>query len=259
MSCFFSLSRAAQRGTVSPPPSPKPLTPSFFSEIRDRCTDLFQQHVLDRLRMEGEFPLYTPAELFANKAFIWKAVGTDGNAFERASPELRGDLGVVFEALRYDGHAFRHASPELREDCAVVLAAVHKSAASIQYSLVPIDARFMIEAIEQNPSVVQYIAQDLLSNEQFMLDALRVNLRVLKYASGALKNNPQFMLQAIEISELALVYSETLRDNKAFLEKAIDKDPKVLQYASTRLQADAALRTSAQMTTLIRSLSLPHG
>ena len=69
---------------------------------------------------------------------VLAAINQNGDAFQYASEELKGDKEVVIAAANDDGYVLQSASEELKGDKEVVLAAVNQHGNALQFALLPL-------------------------------------------------------------------------------------------------------------------------
>lgn len=106
------------------------------------------------------------------------------------------------------------------------------------------------EIVLTEPNLIE--GTPISRNKQFVMDNIEVNPQIIKYMSPALKsdtnliqelsniNNPEIRQEIAKNCEIALAIASNpeLSNDKEFMSTAIDKDVKLLEYASAELRND---------------------
>ncbi len=167
-----------------------------------------------------------PAEsLQGDKELGLIAVRANGRMLQGLSEELRGDKDIVLEAVRSsNGWSLQYASEELRGDKDVVMAAVKSG-----------EFKFGSYGV--------HISKEMQEDEDIALEIVRVGKREGPKAYGFSGSFEDYFTNV----------SGTLKQDKGFIEKAMQINPDVLLYAAKELREDrelaqAYLRVSASST-----------
>lgn len=104
------------------------------------------------------------------------------------------------------------------------------------------------EIVATEPNLIE--GTPISRNKQFVIDNIEVNPQIIKYMSFSLKsdtnliqelsniNNPEIRQEIAKNCEIALASNPELSNDKEFMSTAIDKDVKLLEYASDELRND---------------------
>ena len=248
-----STSSAHTSSTSTPRPLPKsPISPVQVStgggfEAIARCQQEDINRKVEAIAMDEKDGLAL-RDLFLvcsdDRDVVLEAVRQNAFALRYASAELRADRGIVLEAVRQNASALHFASAELRAGRGVVLEAVrHNAGDGVAFLQAPSSLRrdrgFVLDAMEQNFLVLDWVNNEFYADEAFMLAAVRKSSEAFHYASAALKVNKDFVWKAVqENSDVLLWVSDEFFADEAFMLEAVRQSAKAFLYASDTLQAN---------------------
>lgn len=112
------------------------------------------------------------------------------------------------------------------------------------------NVKLAAEIVATEPNLIE--GTPISRNKQFIIDNIEVNPQIIKYMSSSLKsdtnliqelsniNNPEIRQEIAKNCEIALAIASNpeLSNDKEFMSTAIDKDVKLLEYASDELRND---------------------
>ncbi|CAM0117894.1 DUF4116 domain-containing protein [Rhabdochlamydiaceae symbiont of Dictyostelium giganteum] len=176
--------------------------------------------------------------------------------FERYSktPAIRLLLLDVINKLRkevsiaHTDETERSRTSSTENDRKKILQAVKDNPWILEYSKERLskDQKFVLAAVGQNGLALQFASEALQNDRDFILSAVQQNGLVLQYASETLKNDREVVLSAVQQNEVALQFtSETLKNDRDFILSAVQQNGLVLQYASEVLQNDREIVLAA--------------
>lgn len=182
---------------------------------------------LSKIRLaKDDFKLVSP-ELKISKVFLKEAVLANSGCFEYFEDALRNDPGLVKSILTSSlrTYEFFKWAEQLRND-----------------------RLFVLEIISNNPGILKFCHPDIRADKEIVIKACQRNFRVLEDASDALQNDEDFVLGVIaeageNFGEIYNHLSETLRQQKPFLLKALTKNVDIFSYFPLHLKKDFEIMT----------------
>ena len=141
------------------------------------------------------------------------------------------DIEEALEIVASNGYNYYYLSNTLKDNREVAMTAVRQEVESMAScpNKFKSDKSFVMEAINFQPMLVEYISPKLQDNLHVMLFAVNENGYALQYASERLKNNPKIVLVALESA------------------------PDVIEHASQRLQDVAGLSPQQNLKQFIKT------
>lgn len=164
--------------------------------------------------------------------FLRQAVQNNGKVYQVLPKHLQQDTQIALQAVKLEPKQIEFAPENIKNNLDVALAAVKK-----------------------NAEVITYLPDTLTDNEDIVLAAVEQHPRFLKYASTRFRKNADLVLSLIkpyknipitsqqmalsEKSYIAGYYADdSLKNDKDFIRKAIQINPKIFAYASKSIKAD---------------------
>ena len=145
------------------------------------------------------------------------------DVFDHLDESFRHNKKFVLEAVSIYGFIFQYLDDDFRSDKEILL-----------------------RAISKDPSCIEYASEDLRKDKEIALKCVTNQWYTLEYIDESLKKDEDIILTAIASKLLDSVESLkfadiSLRNNKAFMKKAINIHPLVIKYASDELKDDQEL------------------
>ena len=167
-------------------------------------------------------------ELKDSAPMVWAAVNENWEAFQHASPAIRGDLQMARRMVRLDGRTLQWMTEEIRNTPEVVMAAVAGNAS--------------------HPHVLQWAGEAVKGDREIVLAAVQKHGKALQWAPEEMRNDHEIVLAAVTDRGEALQHaSESLRDTDDVVLASVSAWGQSLRWASARLREDlAAVRAAVQ-------------
>ncbi|MGR3911920.1 MAG: DUF4116 domain-containing protein [Candidatus Rhabdochlamydia sp.] len=101
------------------------------------------------------------------------------------------------------------------------------------------DQAKILDAIQENASILEYSKEDLRDDKDFILEAVTINGQALAFTHHSLKNDKAVVFTAVKQNREALQYaSQALKNDRTFLLEIAQQNGDVLQFASDALKND---------------------
>ena len=245
-------------------------------ELHDAVANYLHSHADEKIWMLSLHIGYhvrrgdTPPAILDNENIILTSLQYSPRYFRWASPRIRAKRSIVLNAVKRAGWLLRYASEELRDDFEVVKVAVTENGSALIYASERLrnnrELAILALSIDDGYSeVFQYLSTELKDDEELALLALQRGEReVLAFVSERLRHLRRFVLIAVnkkggnlefappefqddyEVVMTAILNSgdgdvlefasPRLRDDQRIVERAIEREPHNLVFASERLQ-----------------------
>ena len=239
--------------------------PMLLNDIQKEQCVVFQKipyETREFLKRNGHLLKDYP-ELQNNRQIVLYAVANFGYALEYASPALRNDKEVVMTAVNQNGLALQYASPAMRAnidvlriairhpqalqyaihpDRQIILTVVSKDGLSLAYVPGVTDKDILLTAVRQNASALHYVDKQ---DKEIVMTAVNKNGMALEYASDAFRDDKEVVMAAVRQNGTALKYASdalraneevvltaVLQDGKAIHHTTLNRNPKIVLYAS---------------------------
>lgn len=144
-----------------------------------------------------------------------------------------------------DGESFDKKEFDLwRDDYDVVSEAVNNDPSALQYASESLrdDDGFISELAIGNIQLIEHCSERLKNDREiakYLLDNYGRSYEVMSYLGGEILNDEEFMLGYLENEPHCLQYaSDSIKDNKEVVIKLVSGNGYVLEYASDRLKND---------------------
>ena len=210
----------------------------------------------------GEAVHWADVRFRSNSEIMLDAIATSAQAMKSVL-ELRDRRQFVLEAVEHNGLALEHAK-DYKPDETIQKAAVQQNALALQFASSLQDQEYIVlAAVKENGLALQYASPSLRGEEEIMRTAILQNPHALQFAdprkirkifppageSSASYDGivpPYLVDKAVEKDPLVLQFvGSELRSNKAFVEKAVRKDGLALQYADPELRTNVDIVSAA--------------
>ena len=126
----------------------------------------------------------------------------DGLALERLSPIFQNNKDIVLAAVTQNGRALQFAHPRLQNDNDVVRLALQHEDSDFIFQHVgeafKANREQLLQAIRGNEMAIGYGQDELVEDRAFIIDALRENPMVLQLLSEPLRNDYELVVIALE-------------------------------------------------------------
>jgi len=212
--------------------------------------------VLAAIQQDGRALLYTSDELKQDREITLIAVQQNRDAFQYASDELKQDREIGLAALQQNWRMLRYASNELKQDKEVALAAIRQSYLALRYVSQNLknDKEIVLTALQQNGDALQYASNELKNDKEIVLIAVQQNGDAFRYASDELKQDREIALAAFRKDENVLpLILQHLQEDEQFVLKTIEIRPKIawntlIGYANNLTNNAAFLKKAIQVS-----------
>lgn len=99
------------------------------------------------------------------------------------------------------------------------------------------DEAVMEKVVSIHPLLLQFASETLKNNKAVVKAAIGKNGEAIQHASADLQKDKNFLLANLSYTLLNLLPDNGLRDDEAFMERAVNSDPNMLRLASERLRS----------------------
>ncbi len=158
------------------------------------------------------------------------------------------DYNFVMKKVQEDGYNICKASKELKKDKSIVIEAV-KSCPDVIYWDKDLteylgDKEVMIEAVKHDGSVLRFGSDGIKNDKDIVVEAVKQSKSAIRFASEEIKDNAEIMTDLIQGDNLGIAIEEVsdrLKDDKRFMEKAINENYYAFENASAKLRDDEGM------------------
>lgn len=156
-----------------------------------------------------------------------------------ASERLKSDEELVLRAINKDVNVFTMASKSLMDNDNFVLKAFKSAMYDSDIIAIHMSERlkndkdFVLNVLDSNDNIFQYICDDLKDDMNVVLKAVSICGLNLEYASERLKNSKSVVLEAIANYDVSFVdMGDTLISDKEFTLECIEliRDPIMIEH-----------------------------
>lgn len=143
--------------------------------------------------------------LLTKKEVALAAVGQDGWALRRTSPQLQADKEVVLAAVGQAGRSLSYASAALQANKEVAITAVSQKGWALRYASAELqaDKDVVLAAVAHKGSALCYASAELRADRDVVLAAVAQNGSALQFVSAALRGDREVLNAARAAQEYA--------------------------------------------------------
>lgn len=204
--------------------------------------------ILESLKYDT-FGLYKASErLKSDKSFMLRATSVNPMSLDFASDEVKNDKEFMLSLCNENCDALKYASDRLLQSRDFMKNAISINPQAVKYADAEMQrslngGRIFSNAIEKDPSVIQYIDTTILDesayNQEACLQAIEKDDKAWKYIPESLSKQKSFMRQAIERNPQVFKHIEQdIAMDKNFAMTCIRNNPEAVKYLPRRLQYD---------------------
>jgi len=115
----------------------------------------------------------------------------NGIFLELGDGPTRSDRDIVFRAIRSNPEALQFASPGLRLNREVVLTAIRRKGVVLRYAHEKLknDPELVFEAVREDPDALQFASDEIRQNKDLVILAARYKPSAVKFAKGGLERD----------------------------------------------------------------------
>lgn len=164
-------------------------------------------------------------------------------SFTYFSDSLKEDPEFILELSEIDETAITFASITLQTDEVFALRLIKKNPKAMQFCILNSIESFLLKALSENSSVMQYAHPDIRKSLLFFEKAMPINKKVLKYAlKGDLTNNAPFFWEMIHKDVHLFKYAgSVLSGNLDFLRKYLYNDCGIIRSTDPKKIRERAI------------------
>jgi len=208
---------------------------------------------------------YADESLRSDSEFMLSMIKLDAKAFEYAIEDLKLDKKFVTEAIKNNKKVFNHISDSFKSDPEfmfnVIVSKVDIDENAYEYDAY-VDSstfgnrnkhirRYSGRNYYVDVEMLDFLSDDLKSNENFMLKLIKINSQVANHLHEGLITKHEFISyidKDWEIDDDLSIAPLDIQDNKDAVIKIVGKYGRELEYASDRLKSDKEVVISAVLS-----------
>jgi len=214
---------------------------------------------------------YAPNRFMMDSALVAKALRAPMQRMENAKCWKTDDQKLLLEAIKDVGpEVLVHASGALHGDVNFIAQAVavdsrclKHATDSAKYRLeLPLrvwleDNGAMARAIEQNGDMLQYAPEPMRQDRALLVAALKSSWEAIEYVPDWAKADADLILQVLTSEHIQLLdkVATSLKNDRCFMDRALDVDARSLYFAAKPLRADRNLVQKSMRQGYLYSLS----
>lgn len=217
---------------------------TFFPAVKSTLKRCFWCLISEQT---GEIVKPFSYQLKSDRALVLEAVKQNNNLFCCISKEFQDDEEILTAAIQHGGgFNLKFASKRLQKNPHIALAALRSWRDAIIYiheNLLE-NKRFILDAVKihdpngSEGSLLRFVSEKFLDDEEIILVAVMKEGDLLKLASKRCRDNPKIVRAAVNHTGHKLRFaSERLQDDEVTVLEAVRNSGWALQFASPRLQA----------------------
>eukprot|EP00405_Crypthecodinium_cohnii_P015359 CAMPEP_0206459054 /NCGR_PEP_ID=MMETSP0324_2-20121206/23947_1 /ASSEMBLY_ACC=CAM_ASM_000836 /TAXON_ID=2866 /ORGANISM="Crypthecodinium cohnii, Strain Seligo" /LENGTH=498 /DNA_ID=CAMNT_0053930531 /DNA_START=68 /DNA_END=1564 /DNA_ORIENTATION=- len=241
-----------------------------------------RQVALAALRNTHEAWAFVGETLKNDGSFIVEATGLNSAVLPFAEAHFRAERSLMWETVKKNWKMLEHCSDALKEDWELVLMATRQMYKALQYAgdKLLYDRNFFLDAVQIFWRTLEYVPTELTMDRELFWKGVRSHHDAVELAAPELREDSDFMLEATKLNDDVLQHlpeggrvrndinfwvgvarelpattgwrlalerygPPTLKNNKLFMQAAVERDWKALASASEELKADPDLVAEA--------------
>ena len=197
------------------------------------------------LKKNGKILEFFSDEIRGNEEMVKIAISQYAWAIQFASEELKANKRIVEYAIdKGNGSVIIYASEALQDNEQLVRKAVETNGIALKYASEKLrnNERIVEIAVNNKATSFEYATEEMRKNQDLVLKLIGkkwYKAGIIKYISNTLKENKDFILKAVEQNPYVIEYvSFPMKRNKDVLLKAVESNGMLLSYTSSQLKND---------------------
>ena len=222
--------------------------PEIYKEDVNVLTELigYSEYDFKKVLPLKKFRTLLKDKIENNKKCVENVLKKNGEILEYFSDEIKNNEEMVKIAISSKPWSLKFVSDKLRGNKKIVEYALDKSnngyLLSYASDALKANEQLVLKAVKTNGSAIGIASENLRNNQRVVEMAVNNRAIALEKATEAIRQNEDFVLKLIgkqwSTAQRISYISDSLKENKNFILKAVEQNPYVFEYASSSMKSN---------------------